>query len=109
MSTPAPDPAEPTRGTVNRRTKGFRDMFDRLPKRIQRLAAGQFQLFLRDPSHPSLRWHRVKDSDKGSHKNGSVSVSVNMQYRALYYPDDDRNIWYWIGTHAEFDTFAGLG
>jgi hypothetical protein len=32
-----------------------------------------------------------------------------MQYRAIYVLGDDGvNVWYWIGTHADFDVFAGL-
>jgi hypothetical protein len=30
-----------------------------------------------------------------------------MQYRAIYVVEDGVNIWYWIGTHAEYDQFIG--
>lgn len=30
-----------------------------------------------------------------------------MQYRAVYYKDGDTNVWYWIGTHAQYDKLVG--
>ena len=31
-----------------------------------------------------------------------------MQYRAIYATDEDGvNVWYWIGTHADYDVFVG--
>jgi hypothetical protein len=32
-----------------------------------------------------------------------------MQYRAIYVVDEetDQNVWYWIGTHAQYEKFTG--
>lgn len=30
-----------------------------------------------------------------------------MQYRAVYYKDGGVNVWYWIGTHAQYDKLVG--
>jgi hypothetical protein len=30
-----------------------------------------------------------------------------MQYRAIYAVADGKNVWYWVGTHAEYDIFTG--
>jgi hypothetical protein len=30
-----------------------------------------------------------------------------MQYRAIYVVVDGENVWYWIGTHAEYDKYLG--
>lgn len=92
----------------NRRSASFRDLFAELPDAIQELAYQRFKLFEQDPRHPSLQWHRLKDNDKGEHKNGSISVRVNKQYRAIYVEIGDVNLWYWIGTHAEYDRFTGV-
>ena len=37
----------------------------------------------------------------------SSSVSITMQYRAIYTVDGTDNVWYWIGTHADYDVFIG--
>lgn len=65
-----------------------------------------WRLFDRNPDHPSLRRHPLEDRRTGSHASGSFSVSPTMQYRAIYVEEDGRNVWYWIGTHAEYKTFT---
>lgn len=82
-------------------------MFAKLPKRIQELAKGAFQLFRANPDHPSLRRHVLEDIDKGRHRTGSVSVSITMQYRAIYAVDGTVNVWYWIGSHNDYENFVG--
>jgi hypothetical protein len=59
--------------------------------------------FDRDPSLKSLRHHQLEDRKGGKHAPGSFSVSPTMQYRAIYTRTDDGiNVWYWLGTHAEY-------
>ena len=91
----------------NRTTRSFREQYAALPKHIQDAVRTACVLFDRDPNANGLRLHPLKDHRKGSHLPSSWSVSVTMQYRALYVVTGDVNVWYWIGTHAEFDTFAG--
>lgn len=82
-------------------------MFDELSIEIKALAKKAFLQFVKDPKHPALRHHALKDSKKGQHRNGSFSVSINMQYRAIYVVDGDVNVWYWVGTHAQYNHFTG--
>jgi hypothetical protein len=82
-------------------------MFAALPERIQRLATAAFHLFEDDPDHPSLRLHPLDDMKKGRHENGSVSVSLTGGYRAIYVVRGNVNLWYWIGSHSDYNTFAG--
>jgi mRNA-degrading endonuclease YafQ of YafQ-DinJ toxin-antitoxin module len=71
------------------------------------LAVQAFRLFLQNPNHPSLRNHALADTDKGQHRSGSRSVSITMQYRAIYTVDGDTNVWYWIGSHNDYENFVG--
>jgi hypothetical protein len=92
----------------NRTTRQFRELFAALPPHIQELCRGACVLFDKDPAHPSLRHHELIDTKKGQHLPGSFSISITMRYRAIYVPADDGiNIWYWVGTHADYDTFVG--
>src|SRR5687768_1376764 len=91
----------------NRTTRHFRELFDQLPARIQALTREACILFDSDPSHPSFRHHQLDDSKRAEHYPGSFSVSITMQYRAIYVPVDGINVWYWIGSHADYDTFTG--
>jgi hypothetical protein len=34
-------------------------------------------------------------------------VSITMKYRALYVVEGDTNVWYWIGTHNDYENFIG--
>lgn len=95
-------------GKQNRRTHEFRKLFQQLPKHIRSLATKAFKLWLKDPNHKSLRLHRLKNRNKAKHIEGSYSVSINMQYRAIFFVKDNVNYWYWIGTHADYDKFTGV-
>jgi hypothetical protein len=49
----------------------------------------------------------LDDNDKGRHRKGSISVSITMKYRAIYVVEENVNVWYWIGTHNDFENFTG--
>jgi hypothetical protein len=91
----------------NRTTERFRQQYAKLPPSIQNRVRELCLLFDRDPAHPSLRRHTLHDNRKGQHVPGSESISVTMQYRALFVEVDGMNIWYWIGTRADYDEFVG--
>jgi len=83
---------------VNSRTSDrFRSAFGRLPVRVQARARAAYRLFQRDPSHPSLRFKQVH-STRPIH-----SVRIGFVYRALGVLDGSDIIWFWIGSHADYD------
>lgn len=54
-------------------------------------------MFQRDPGHPSLQFKQV-------HATRPVfSVRVGLGYRALAVKDGDTIVWFWIGSHAEYN------
>lgn len=91
----------------NRTSQNFREQYAKLPDSIKEAVRGACLLFHEDPAHPSLRHHQLKEVRKGKHALGTYSVSVTMQYRALYLVAGDCNVWYWIGTHAQYKKYAG--
>ena len=91
----------------NKSTRSFREQYRRLPEHIQALTRAACERFDQDPSHRSLRLHQLADSSRSSALPGSFSVSISMQYRAIYVVVDGQNVWYWIGSHAEYDRFLG--
>ncbi len=68
--------------------------FDDLPKDIQSLAKEKYIFWKSNPRHPSLHFKPV-----GKY----CSVRINRNYRALCLRSRDRYIWFWIGTHAEYN------
>ena len=93
--------------TRNVRTKAFREQFGRLPDVIQRLAERAFTTFVQNPSHSRSGIILSTITRKANTGPGSFSVSISMQYRAIYTIDGDVNVWYWIGTHSEYNVFTG--
>jgi mRNA-degrading endonuclease RelE of RelBE toxin-antitoxin system len=91
----------------NVQTPDFRKRYDRLPRQIQGLVDAKLQRVLENPEHPSLRLHRLRDNKRGKHLKNSISLSINMQYRAIYVIDGEENVWYWVGTHNDYETFIG--
>ena len=75
----------------------FWDLYNQLPKEIQRLADKNHQLLKHDPSHPSLHFKKVGKSKQ------LWSVRLGIDYRALGREKPDGILWFWIGTHAEYD------
>jgi hypothetical protein len=82
-------------------------MLAMLPERIQEAAEEAYRQFLADPDHHSLAHHALKDTKKGRHQNGSWAVHVTRRYCAIYLPDGNENVWYWIGSHEDYNSFVG--
>ncbi len=93
---------------MNRRTVAFHAMLAALPAHIQAAATAAFGMFLIDPQHPaSDPTHALSDQRRAQHWPGSTSVSVTIGYRAIYVVRNGVNLWYWIGSHADYDQFVG--
>jgi hypothetical protein len=50
-----------------------------------------------DPAHPSLRFKLVHPT------RPIYSVRIGLDYRALGLREGDTMVWFWIGSHAEYD------
>ena len=81
----------------SRLTEDFIICFRRLPHRIQRLARKNYRLWKQNPSHAGLEFKRV------SQKLPTYSVRIGLGWRALGFMRDDTVVWFWIGSHADYD------
>jgi hypothetical protein len=87
---------------LNSRTSArFRLAFGQLPARAQRRARAAYRLFRQDPSHSSLRFKLVHPA------RPIYSVRIGLAYRALGVRDGDEIVWFWIGSHADYDHLLG--
>jgi hypothetical protein len=76
-------------------TPDFWQLYNSLPLSTQKLAKKNYKLLKRNPKHPSIHFKNV-----GKY----WSARVGSQYRALAVcPDSDIYVWFWIGTHTEYD------
>ena len=78
----------------HRTTKGFRKAYEELPADVRLLANKSFQLLKADPKHPSLHFKKVP---------AGWSARVGLHHRALAIERSYGFLWYWIGTHADYD------
>jgi hypothetical protein len=77
---------------------GFWRLFKALPETVQQLARVNFELLKSNPHHPSLRLKKV---------GRFWSVRVSRGYRALGTDIPEGILWFWIGTHADYDKLTG--
>ena len=69
-----------------------------LPEETRRLTDRHFALLKTDPTHRSLHLKKIVSL---------WSVRVGLHYRALATEIDGDLVWFWLGSHAEYDTLIG--
>ena len=72
----------------------FWQAYEKLPKTIRDLADRNFARLTVDSHHPSLHFKQA---------GRFWSVRVGLHFRALGVRDGDDLVWFWIGSHAEYD------
>jgi hypothetical protein len=68
--------------------------YRQLPPEVRALADKNFKLLKADSKHPSLHFKKI---DRLS------SVRVGVHYRALGLDKPEGVVWFWIGSHADYD------
>jgi hypothetical protein len=76
----------------------FWECYRGLPLAVRRQADKCFELMKEDPKHPSLRLKKV---------GGYYAARVGLQYRTLAVEAPDGLVWFWIGSHSEYDRIVG--
>jgi hypothetical protein len=82
----------------HRASPRFWKVYRQLPTEVRALADRNYALLKADPAHGSLHFK----------KTGNLwSVRVGLHYRALATAVDGDLVWFWIGSHAEYDRLLG--
>jgi hypothetical protein len=72
----------------------FWQHYRQLPAEVRALADKNFQLLKADPKHPSLHFKKI----------GKLwSARVGAHHRALGLDRPEGVVWFWIGSHADYD------
>ena len=82
---------------ISRTSSHFRDDLKRLPSEVRRQARQAYRLFSFDPYHPSLRFKKLPPHDD------IWSARINASYRAVGRREGDTIVWFFIGSHADYD------
>lgn len=72
--------------------------YRRLPADVRELADKNFELLKENPRHPSLHFKQI-----GEYR----SVRVSLRYRALAVEIPEGLVWFWIGSHSDYDKLLG--
>jgi hypothetical protein len=72
----------------------FWRLYRQLSPEVRALADKNFQLLKADPKHPSLHFKKI----------GRLwSVRVGAHYRALGLDKSEGVVWFWVGSHTDYD------
>ena len=79
-------------------TPEFWAAYDRLPAPVRKTADRAYERLREDPRHPSLHFKQV---------GRFWSVRVGLHYRSLGVLSGEDILWFWIGSHADYDRLLG--
>jgi hypothetical protein len=75
-------------------SRAFWDAYGKLSEQTRALADKNYALLKENPQHPSLQFKKV---------GRFWSMRVGLRYRALAVETDGDLVWFWIGSHADYD------
>ena len=81
-------------------TSRFWDCYNKLSPVTMSLADKNFELLKQNPRHPSLRLKKIG-------KYWSVRTGLHHRALGIDAPDKTGIIWFWIGSHSEYDRLVG--
>lgn len=82
----------------SRTSTQFRKAFVELPEQVQKQTRAAYCQFKSDHTYPSLHFKKVH------HTLPIYSVRINKNYRAVGQIDRDTIIWFWVGSHTEYES-----
>ncbi len=72
----------------------FWSAYEALPEHVKRIADKNYEILKANPKHPSLHFKKV---------GRYWSVRIGGHYRALAVEIDNGLLWFWIGSHSDYD------
>jgi mRNA-degrading endonuclease RelE of RelBE toxin-antitoxin system len=82
---------------TSRVSSDFRRDFARLPERVKKQAREAYRLFKANPNHPGLKFKKLPPHED------LWSVRISGEYRAVGRWRGDVVLWFFIGSHADYD------
>lgn len=82
---------------TSRTADRFWECYEALPEQTRREAKKAYKIFKKNPYHPSLHFKRIHST------RPIFSVRITKDYRALGVQQGKQIIWFWIGSHKDYD------
>ncbi len=83
-------------------TPDFWACYGELPENVRMAAKVAYAVWSSNPRHPSLHFKPLPSAGEGV-----WSVRIGIHWRALGVRQGASMIWFWIGSHAEYDKIVG--
>lgn len=77
----------------------FWKVYEKLSKDVKEKAKKSYEIWRRNPFHPSLHFKCINQEEN------VWSLRVSRGYRALCIFEKDFVVWFWIGSHDEYEQF----
>ena len=87
---------------ISRATDAFWKAYRNLPDQVQQRARTAYRIWQENPDHPSLQFKQIHSTEP------IFSVRVGLGWRAVGVRSGETIVWYWIGSHADYDTLISL-
>ena len=82
---------------ISKASSRFWKAFEKLPSEVKAKAKEAHKLWMSDPRHPSLQFKKIHD------RSNIYAVRIDLNWRALCVKEGNEFIWFWIGTHADYE------
>ena len=82
---------------ISRTTSDFRRDLDQLPAKVKQQANEAYRVFVGNPNHPGLKFKKLPPH------SDIWSVRINNDYRAIGRWRGEVILWFFIGSHADYD------
>jgi hypothetical protein len=82
---------------ISHTTKQFRKLYENMPEQIREQARQAYSQFIKDPYYSGLHFKRIHSSEP------IYSIRITKDYRAVCVHHDYEIIWFWIGSHSDYD------
>lgn len=82
---------------TSRTTDRFRRCYRDLPEQIRKEAKTAYKKFKKDPYHPGLHFKRIHSTQP------IFSLRISKNYRAIGILQDTQILWFWIGSHGDYE------
>lgn len=82
---------------ISRTKPEFWELYRALSAEIRVAAGKAYEKFSQNPAHPSLQLERLRSDPR------AWAVRITRDYPAVALRSGDVWVWFWIGTHRDFD------
>lgn len=78
-------------------TVRFRKAYLKLPEKTKESARKAYRIWKENPKHPSLQFKQIHTTQ------AIYSIRIGLAWRAIGVKTDNTIVWFWIGSHADYD------